>query len=147
MKLRQKEIATRGATKVETDYLEVKRMGVETAASFASETDSTGALTASAQDWLAKVQNYNLYKESEDLDRELKSFVQEYEATLRRSAETQNEEMKAMFNSCADTIKNKLNESIDPKAITDAIKAGTNSSTKTKEQIAEIIKQLGDIKN
>ena len=139
------EIDAVGATEVEADYLTVKRMGIDTASAYATETDSSGALTSRARNWQEKIEHYNLYKENEELGKELKSFVQEYEATLRRAADSQNEEMKALFNSCADTIKNKLNEAIDPKAITEAIKAGTASSTKTKDQVAKIIEELGKI--
>lgn len=139
------EINAVGATEVEADYLTVKRMGIDTASAYATETDSSGALTSRARNWQEKIEHYNLYKENEELGKELKSFVQEYEATLRRSADSQNEEMKALFNSCADTIKNKLNEAIDPKAITEAIKAGTASSTKTKDQVTKIIEELAKI--
>ena len=79
----------------------------------------------------------------------MESAIKMYEDAMRRVAETQNESMKAQYNSAADIIKNKLNQTVDPRKIAEAIEKGIESAgagAKDKKQLDEIVKLLEQLK-
>lgn len=125
--------------------MEVKEMGIDVVRVNATERNANGLLTEDAKRAQEMLRSFNKVEEESKLKREMEDAVKVYEETMRRVAETQNESMKAAFISAADIIKNKLNQSIEPSKIADAIEKGLQKAgegSKDKKQLEEIVKLL-----
>lgn len=127
----------------------VKDKGIDVVRANAALTDKKGNLTAEAKKSQALLASYNKVQEEKSLKEKMESAIKMYEDAMRRVAETQNEAMKAQYNSAADIIKNKLNQTIDPRKIAEAIKTGIENAgdgAKDKKQLDEIVKLLEQLK-
>lgn len=128
---------------------QVKEMGVDVVRANAMMTDSNGNPTRWATANQDLLTSFNKVQEEKSLKEKMESAIKMYEDAMRRVAETQSEAMKAQYTSAADIIKNKLNQTVDPKKIAEAIEDGIKSAgagAKDKKQLDEIVKLLEQLK-